>query len=368
MMKPQLGEGFISDRDIMIAVISNVIGVATLTLPRMIANDTNSTDGWLAILLGGVITSIFAFIISKIASSFPNQSFFSFASYLVSRPLAVFITLLFTVQYLAIVTFQVREISALAHQYLFDRTPVEVISLSFLLVVVYAVSGSRAGIFRLNILFLPITMIGLLALILLPIPFMHPENLLPIFHTNFGDYLKATYTSVGSLIGFGVVLFYISFVKRPKNTPKMAVRGMMVVTFLNIVLYLVCVGTLGNLTTANLFFPSFDLSRTIKIPGGFFERFDSVLFVVWTMIMFTTALMAFDIAVMTLMMVFEKLKKIKVILTLTPILFFISMLPKDYLELTRISRFMNSFIVIYLVIVTILLAIAYKVKGGNQNG
>lgn len=368
MTKPRSGEGFLSDRDILIAVITNVIGVATLSLPRLIAADTNSADGWIAIALGGGIAGTLAYIISKIASSFPNRSFLSFASDLISKPLAVFITILFTLQFMVIASFQVREISALAHQYLFDQTPREVISLTFLLVVVFAVSGSRAGIFRLNMLFLPFTIGGLLALILLPVAFMHPENVLPIFHTDFKGYLKATYTTVGSLTGFGIVLFYIALVKNPKNTPKMAVRGMLVVTFFNILLYIICIGTLGNLTTANLFFPTFDLSRSVQIPGSFFERFDSILFVVWTTIVFTTALMAFDLAVMTLMMLFKKLRRIRVIFALSPILFFISMLPKDYLELTRISSFMNSFSIILIVGVTILLGVAYKVKGGKQNG
>ncbi|RHW35799.1 spore gernimation protein [Lysinibacillus yapensis] len=366
-MKLQSEEGFISDRDIMIAVISNIIGLLTLTLPRLLAANTNSSDGWLAIVLGGGIVSFFAYIVSKIASSFPNQSFFSYASYLVSKPLAVFFTLMFTLQYLAIASFQVREISVLAHQYLFDQTPREVIALAFLLVVIYAVSGSHAAIFRLNVLFLPIIIGGLLILILLPLGFIRTENLLPVFQTDIKGYLKATYSSITSFMGFGIVLFYIALVKSPENTPKMAVRGVLVITFLNLLLYIVCIGVLGNLTTENLFFPSFDLSRTVDIPGGFFQRFDSILFVVWTMIIFTTALMAFDIAVMTLMMVFEKLKKIKVIFTLSPILFFISMLPKDYLELTKVSSVMSSFIVIYLVIVTILLGVAYKIKGGNQN-
>lgn len=365
-MKPIYGEGFISDRDIFIVVTSNIMGVIPLTLPRVIAQHTISADGWLAILIGGGIASLFAWVVAKLASSFPNQSFYSFASYLVTKPVAVIITLLFSLQYFMVTCFQIREISALAHQYLFDQTPIEVVSLSFLLVVVYAVAGSRAGIFRLNVLFFPIVMGGLLILILLPLGFIDVENFLPVFQTDFQGYLKATYSSVNTFMGFGIVLFYIALVKNPKGAPKMTVLGILSAMIFCFFLFIVCIGTFGNSTTSNLFFPIFDLSRAVEIPGGFFERFDAFLFVIWTVNVFTTCLLAFDIVVMTITMVFTKVKKMNVIFALSPTIFFISMLPKNYLELIQIGKYLPPFILIHLIIVTMMLGIAYKLKGGNQ--
>lgn len=365
-MKPNNGEGFISDRDIFIIVTSNIIGVLTLTLPRIIAAETSAADGWMAIVAGGEIACLLAWIVAKIASAFPNQSFFSFASYLVTKPVAVFITLLFTLQYIAIASFQVREIAALSHQYLFDHTPAEVISLTFLLVVVYAVSGSRASIFRLSVLFFPIVIGGLIIVILLPLAFIDIENLLPIFQTDFRGYLKATQSSINSFMGFGIVLFYIAFVKNPQNTPKMTVLGTLLPVILSLFAFVICIGVFGNAVTSNLFFPTFDLSRTVEIPGGFFERFDAILFVIWTIIIFTTCLLAFDLAVLTISMIFTKFKKMNIILALSPVIFFISMLPKNYLELIQVSKYIAIFTFIYFLIVTLLLAVAYKIKGGNQ--
>lgn len=368
MIKPIDGGGFISDRDIMIAVITNIIGVFTLTLSREVAKDTNSTDGWVAILLGGAIACLLGWTISKIAVAFPNYSFYSFASYLLTKPVAVVFTLIFSLQYFMITAFQIREISALAHQYYFDRTPIEVISLSFLLVVVYAVSGSRAAIFRLNFILLPITLIGLLILIVLPIGVIRKDDLLPIFQTDFIGYVKATQSSVTSLIGFGIILFYIALVKKPKHTAKMTIYGIVLITIMNVFLYIVCIGVLGNITTSNLFFPTFDLSKTVEIPGGFFDRFDSILFAIWIVVIFTTALIGYDILVMTIMMIFTKVKKVTVVFTLSPFLFFTSMLPKNYMELLNFSSFLNHFTLYYLIIVTILLVVAYKIKGGLNNG
>lgn len=366
-MKPTQIHGFISDRDIMIAVTSNIIGVPTLMYPRLIAQDTSAADGWLAIVLGGSMACILAWILAKITSSFPNQNFLSFASYLLSKPVSVVIAVLFLLQFIVLTSYNVREITVIAHQYLFDRTPIEVISLSFLLVVIYAVSGSRAGIFRLNIIFFPITIWGLLILILLPLGLTKLENLLPIFQTDFQGYLRASYSSFNAFLGFGIVLFYISIVKEPKKTPKMTVLGVLIAVLLYLLLFIICIGTFGNATTANLFFPSFELSKTVELPGGFFERFDSILFVIWTIAIFTTALMSFDIVIMIIMMLFKKAKKLNIIFVLSPIIFILSMLPKDYIELIEVGKYLGMYMFSLVFFVTVLLGIAYKMKGGNQS-
>ena len=287
--------------------------------------------------------------------------------YLLSKPIAVMIMVLFLLQLIAMTSFQVREIGVLAHQYLFDQTPIEVISLSFLLVVVYAVSGSRAGIFRLNIIFFPFVIGGLLLVILLPLGLIQLENLLPIFQTDFPGYVRATYSSIGTFLGFSIVLFYSGLMKEPKKTPKMVGKGVLIAVLFNLFLYLVCIGIFGNATTSNLFFPTFELSRTVEIPGGFFDRFDSILFGIWTIIIFTTAMFSYDLIVMIVMMLFKNAKKMNIIFLVSPLIFFISMLPKNYIELIYIGRTLNHSMFILMIMVTILLAIAYKWKGGNQS-
>ena len=239
---------FINDKDIMFAVASNIISITVLFLPRYVAKNTVSADGWLTILFGGLIAIVFAWLLAKIASSFPNQSFLTFASYLVSKPVAIILSILFIVQYIAISSFQIREIATLSHEYLFDRTPLEVVCLAFILVVIYAVSGSRAAIFRLNILFFPFIIGGLLLLIFFPLGAMKLENLLPIFETDLKGIVQGTTASLNAFLGFGIVLFYIALVKKPKKTPKMTVLGILWPFFFYIVIFIVCIGVFRNLT------------------------------------------------------------------------------------------------------------------------
>lgn len=366
-MKPTKIHGFISDRDLMIAVASNIIGVLTLSFPKVIAEDTNAADGWLPILVGGGIACFLAWILTKIAISFPNQTFYNFSSYLLSKPIATIILVFFLIQFIAFTSFNVREVTVLAHQYLFDNTPIEVISLSFLLVVVYAVSGSRAAIFRLNLIFFPFVIVGLLMVILLPLGLVKFDNMLPTFQTDLQGYMRATFSSISTFLGFSIVLFYAAFVKDPQNTPTMIGKGILLPVVLNVFLFIVCIGTFGNATTRNLFFPTFELSRSVEIPGEFFERFDSILFVIWTIIIFTTTVFLFDVTIMMIMMLFKNAKKMNIIFIMSPLILLISMIPMNYVELIIISRLLNNSMFILMISVTVLLGIAYKVKGGNQS-
>lgn len=358
---------YINDKDIMFAVASNIASITILFLPRYIAENTVSADGWLTILLGGLIAMVLAWLLAKIASSFPNQSFLSFASYLVSKPVATMLSIVFIIQYIAISSFQIREIATLSHEYLFDRTPLEVVCLAFILVVIYAASGSRAAIFRLNILFFPFVIGGLLLLIFFPLGAMKIKNLLPVFETDLKGIVQGTTSSFHAFLGFSIVLFYISLVKKPQQTPKMTVLGILWPFFFYIVIYIVCIGVFGNATTSNLYYPVFELSKTVSNPGNFIERFDSILFIIWTIIVFTTSLMAFDIAVLLLNLLFKNANKQTIIFILSPIIFFLAMLPTNYIEVNKIAKYMVYIEISFLAFVTFLLGIMLLIKGVKMN-
>ena len=69
---------------------------------------------------------------------------------------------------------------------------------------------------------------------------------------------------------------------------------------------------------------------------------------------------------MLVMMLFKKAKKMNILFIMSPLIFLISMLPINYIELTYIAKTLNNSMFILVITVTILLSIAYKMKGGNQ--
>lgn len=353
---------------LMFLITIYTLGVVVLTLPRVIASKTVSVDGWIGIILGGILACLFGWLLAKLVSKFPGQSFMSFTANLLSKPVAIIISFIFFFQYLITASYNARFLAEISRQYFFDRTPVEVICLVFLLVVAYAASGLRVGISRLNFLFLPLIISVTILILILTIGSIEKKNILPLFQTDLKGYLHATIVSFQALIGFGIVLFYISLVDKPENTPKMTALGVFWAMLIYLIIFVVCIGVFGNITTMNIIFPTLEVSKSIEITGGFMEGFDLIVFSVWIFTVFITCLVAFDISIHLFQLLFSKMKKINIVLMLSPIIYFLSMLPNDYIELMAINHFFNYFIPAYLIFVFILLAVAYKMKGMKHVG
>lgn len=308
-MKPlKYFDEHISNQGLILAVITNTLVVFMVYTPRLIAGKTVSSDGWVGILLGGIVACLLGWLVSKLVSKFPQQSFFSFSSELLTKPIAIIICFLFIMQYILILSVQLREVAEISHYYLLKYTPVEVVCLTFLLVVIYGASGSQTGVFRLNYLFLPIIVVAIIAIFLLALGGIEKNNIYPLFQTDVYGHLEVTAISFSSFVEFGIVLFYISLIKDTKNTPKSIVIGVIWSMILIMFIYIICIGVFGNLTSSNTFFPVLEVTKSIEIPGGFFERLDPIFFVIWTMAVFITCLIALDISIMLFQLIFNQKK------------------------------------------------------------
>ncbi|MFD1171161.1 GerAB/ArcD/ProY family transporter [Oceanobacillus picturae] len=358
----------ISDREVMVAIPSMVIGVGILSLPKNLATVTTASDGWIPLLLGGIIAVFMTWVVAKFAAGFPNQTFLTYATTIVSRPIAIVLSFLFVVIFVSITALQVREIAAISKQYIFDRTPLEVIALAFLLVVLYGVSGSRAGLFRLNIMFLPIILFVALIVFIFNIGWFEFGNLLPTFTTSFSGYTEALNTSVTSYLGFSILWFYIGLMDQPKKAPKLVALGMCIPVVLYLLLFILCIGVFGQKVTANILYPTVELAKVVDIPGGFFERFESVFFVIWIMAIFNTTAMALDVAVLVTTSIFKKTVKIKVLLILAPIVYLVSMFPQDVTQISAFSSFIGNTTFIYTVFIAVLLIVMAKARGVKRYG
>lgn len=352
----------ISEREIMVAMPSMVVGVGVLSLPRYLAVGTSASDGVVSLVIGGIIAILLTWLVAKLAAGYPHQTFISYASLIATKPVAIVLTLVFAIISALIAAIQVREIADISKHYLFDRTPVEAIALVFLLVVIYAVSGSRAGLFRLNMLFFPIVFFIAILVLLFNLRWFEMGNLLPAFKTSFSGYVKGVGTSVTSLIGFGILWVYMVLVKQPKKAPKMAVIGMTIPIVFYVFLFIICIGVFGNSVTTNLLYPTIELAKVVELPGEFFERFESIFFVIWIMAIFNTAALGLDAAVFALTSIFKKIKKRTIIFMLSPVVYLIAMFPQEFTQVATFERTVSYSAVSFTIFVIILLSVLAKLR------
>ncbi|MBW4838584.1 MAG: spore germination protein [Paenibacillaceae bacterium] len=337
----EYGDREVGTTEVFASVANMVIGFGVLTLPRTTVKLTGSIDGWMSIFIGGMGAILFTWMVSKLISRFPKQNLYEIAGKVIGKPLAVFFTLLFAVYMLTFVSYETRGVASISRIYLFDRTPIEVICLVFLLVLVYAVAGPSVALFRLNIVFLPIVILLLVVLILMNISFFDMRNLKPLFITDWRDIVFASKESLFSFFGFETLLFYNTVINRPKKIVKASLLGMLVPFAMYLLVFFFTIGVFGPEVTASALYPTAELAKQVEVPGGFFERFESIFFSVWVLTLFSTAAMAFDVTIQALEAVFKKAKRITLAIWLSPIVFLIVMQPQNLIEIQRFGEWIS---------------------------
>lgn len=359
--------GKVTEQEIWMAVTSMVLGVGVLTLPRQMAEVTHDADGWVSIIAAGIVLIVFAWIAAKLASSFPGMSFTDYAAQLVGRSAAVVLTCLFALSFLLVAAFEVSALSKIAMQYLFVRTPIEIIALTFLLTVVYAVAGSRVALLRLNVLFTPVVLLIVLLVMGLNLGYAEVGNLKPFLTTSWTGYMRGFNETLMSLAGFHILLFYVSLMDRPKRAPKMAIKGMIFPVIAYLIIYIMAIAMFGQTTARDMAYPTIEMAKEVHVPGEFFERFESLFFTIWIMTIFNTTVMSYDLVIMSLSSVFKSIRKITWVLILAPVIMVLSMLPETTMELNAFGTLISLSGIFFGVVVPTVLFIIARWRGVSAN-
>lgn len=367
-MKPfDYADSRIGTREVSITVASVILGVGVLTLPRTLARATKSSDGWISILVAGAVAMLLAWLASKLASRYPGKTFHEYACAIASKPVAAGLSLLFLGYFVCYGAYEARMIVTISKQYLFDRTPPEMIGLTFLLVTAYAVSGLRIGLIRLNVLFLPIVLVLSAFVLTFSMDLFEARNLKPYFITEPLDYLKGSNKVIFSFLGFEAILFYAFLMRKPEKAPVASLVGVGIPLLLYLAVYLATIGVFTNDGAANIQYPTVELAKEIEIPGQFFERFESVFFTIWLMTVFNTTSVALDIATICMRSLFAKLRKISAICIALPLMYVVGMLPEDVGEVGTFGEWLSYFGLALVSFVPLSLLLIAKAKGVKGN-
>jgi spore germination protein len=362
-MKPfDYADEKIEGKELAFSVASMMLGVGILTLPRLVAESTIGSGGIISILMAGLFFISFGWLTAKVVSKFPQQNIYQYLTKTVSKYAAIILVLGLSLSFLLATALEARVIGNITKFYFFDRTPTEVLSFVFLLVVIYGVAGSRVALLRLNIMFFPIVLLIVVAVQLFNINFFELNNIKPMFASSAAQYFDGANETTLSFVGYVIVLVYISLLRNPEKAPKMTVIGMSLPLGIYLLIYLFCLGVFANAVTANITYPTIEIAKEVEVPGKFFERFESIFFTIWVMTIFTTAAMAYDAAVYCLQTLFPKVKKIKWIIALAPIIYVVSMAPKDAIELHNLGKFIAVLGFFYGVIMPLLLFLVIKLR------
>lgn len=182
------------------------------------------------------------------------------------------------------------------------------------------------------------------------------------------DILKGVKETTLAFLGFQILLFYIAFMNQPKDAPKVAMLGMSIPFIFYFLVFIVVIGVSGVKATMTIVYPTIELAKEIEVPGEFFERFESLFFIIWIMTLFNTSVMTFDLVLLALGSMFRQVKKITWILVLSPLMYLVAMTPQNLIEFFTLGKWISYIgFGLEMIIPTLLLLIAqFRGVKGNE--
>jgi spore germination protein len=166
-----------------------------------------------------------------------------------------------------------------------------------------------------------------------------------------------------SLLGYEVVMFYSLLMRKPKESTKAILFGISIPILLYFIIFIFAIGIFSREGTINIMYPAIELAKEIEIPGEFFERFESVFFIIWIMTIFNTSSIAMDVSAHCLTTTMKKLDKRTCIIILSPIIFLISMFPKDQVEYAYLGTIISFMGIAFAAIIPTSLLIVAAIRG-----
>ncbi|WP_438432618.1 GerAB/ArcD/ProY family transporter [Gorillibacterium sp. sgz500922] len=334
-------DAMVDSRTVAFMVCKIAMGIGILILPDAVTSVTHTSDGWIPILAGGAIACLFTVLIALLTRRFPQMDYHDMVSRIAHPVVAHIVVFLFSLYLFLFTCYEIRGLSSIAKLYLFDNTPIEAISLAFLLVLVYGVSGPSVTLLRINTLFLPAILVVLALVIAFALKDFDIQALKPVFVTPPVILAKSLKETLFSYLGVEVLLFYNLYIKNPDKTAKAAVAGMAGACFVYLAVFVMSIGVFSETVVENTLYPLAELAKQVEIPGGLMERFEAPFFLAWVLSLFCTAAMSFDVTLLGIQSIFPKAKRMPLIYLLSPLLLLGAMMPRNLIETRRISTLVS---------------------------
>ncbi|NOU75615.1 GerAB/ArcD/ProY family transporter [Paenibacillus sp. LMG 31458] len=276
-----MGTDQISPRQLMIIVILYAIGTAILVIPASVAADAKQ-DAWMpqivSIAMGVVLVWLYVFISKK----FPQCSIFEINDKVFGKWLGKFITLSLALITLILSSEVVFYVGHFMVTQIMPETPIQSIHIIFMLIVIM---GAKLGIvvmLRTAEIFFPWIVLLFILFMVINIPNMELNNLLPIGETTTLPVVRSavritSYTYISLFITIGPIIHQVTSMQRAK---KAYLIGVIVSGIMMLLLIVSSVLVLGADNTAMQVYPSYALAQRINV-ANFLQRIEVIAAFLW---------------------------------------------------------------------------------------
>ncbi len=312
-------------------IITIVVGIGILSLPSDVAMIMEN-DGWIGILIGGLITIPFIIMIDKLFKLQPGKNFFQLGKEILN-PIVFQVFLIIEVLYIILLlSYANRVFVDVMKAYLLETTPTEIILMTMLIAISYIARSPIEVIARMAVIIYPIIIIFIIFLILINIPNMDITNIYPMFQVGYKEILKGIIASLFSYSGYEFMLLVLPQAEDNKKTLNYSLNGMFVVIAIYLIVFFISLSQYGIHQLKREIWPTIAIVKEVDLPGYFLENLDGIVMAVWVMVIYGTIGPYLYSAGTILSHIFQTKVHDIFILPLLPIIYIIALLPRNLVE------------------------------------
>lgn len=336
------------------AIASFIISDGFIVTARSGAQAVGTPDVWISLFGGGLVCMFLGVLEAKMSARFPGKTYFQYAPLIVGRWVGFLCSLLFIVYFLWLAAHELRIQAEFMQHFLLNRTPISIMMMAYLGVGLYLITGGINPLVRIQELLFPFTIVVIVVVFALSLKDISLDNLRPVLSEGIFPVMKGMTTTPFAYLGFETILLLTAFMEKTDKAVKSVFISLLLSTILYVLNGVLLVGVLTEKEVMTLTWPLMEFTRGIEIPGGFFENFEVLFFIIWLIRFFSTFTLAYYFGSLGLSQLF-RLKITYFIYALAPIVFYIGLRPKNIDEVFQRAKYIGIYGVVFAGLLPILL-------------
>lgn len=345
----------LSSKQIKALVVTILVGVGILSLPSRLAR-IQGTDGWMVIILGGVITIPIIVVINKLFELYPDKDFFEIGEEVLGKWIFNIFLIILLIHFIILSGLVTRHLGEIVKAFLLITTPIEVIILSFIATTSYLARSDIHIIGRASYHIYPIIVGSIIIVVLISLFQVDFTNVLPVFQSNLKDLPKSLGITFFSYAGLEVLFLCLPFAEDRTDTLRASLKGIGIVILVYIVIFITTLSQYGLKQLQRQTFPSLAFAKEIDLPGFFIENLDIFVIGIWIIIIFSTMVAHYYSAGKVISNMVKTKSHDIYILPLLPIIYIVSLVSPNIVALEdKLGKVTNYTGIIVMVIMPIVI-------------
>lgn len=352
----------ISNQQLKALLVTTVIGIGILSLPSEVAVALNN-DGWIAILIGGLIPVPFIMIMDRLFKMYPKKSYFQITKEVMSPFVAYIFFIVFFIYTIVVIGYIHRVFAEVIKAYLLENTPIKVILITMLVAVSYAARSRLEVLARVAVMIYPIILGFPIFLLVVNLPNLDYTNILPIFQLDIKQIPNGIFTAYSAYLGFEITTLAFNITEDNTKSVKYTLRGLFTVIGVYLIVFFVTLSQYGVFQLKRGIWPSIDVIKEVDLPGYFVENLDGIVLAIWVLVVYSSLGPFFHTSGIILKEIFNTKTHEVFIPFLIPITFVISIIPDNLVVVTKVmARILEYLAFIVSIILPVVIFIVAYIK------